>query len=690
MKPVLSICMMVKNEEGNLVRCLESLKPLMAAVPSELIVVDTGSDDDTVAIARRYTDKIYFHPWNDNFSAMRNITIGYATGTWVLIIDADEELTKTDGLIGFFGKKHPANVGGAAMLVKNYTSAQAYVVLISVRLFRRAKDFRYQGVVHNSPVFKGTVEAVDSTLSHYGYISEDKELMERKFARTGALLRQELEKDPENIYYRYQLSVSYSMHQDWEESYEEICKAYDLLKTKGLEPSRYIYIYCQYAKACIRRSLFKRAIEICREGIALEPEYIDLYFYMAQAHAILRNFDDATANYERYLALVQNFDRLRIKYNPVINHHTISVQKEAVYNLAALYNKNGDYRRSLDMLKLLAQQDSYMAEKSLLLLAEAAFKLADFTFLMETYVSLQQASNEKLVAVLTNSIESCKNVQLQENYQRFAATFAALGDDYGELNKMRREYLNENHLGKTRKALLASWDFNSLPDYYGDIIYYAVADFSFAADLFSRISEPNIIRFFKYLDTYYRKPFTELIKANAGHNPASFREVRLQRHLLKYLLFSGELNDQEYRQYFSLYLCHGSAYIKALYNPTMISADVVYDVKNVEEAMLVYLVLAETEKDNQVKYVQYLQKALDIYPEMNKGIRLLLDAIREEPEKRTDEINRLKKELMQQIHILVANKEFAAAKQIIAEAEKIVGLDVELLAAKTTIEANYN
>ncbi len=689
MKPILSVCMMVKNEEANLPRCLDSLKPLMNAVASELIIVDTGSDDGTVAIARRYTDKVHFHPWNNNFSEMRNITIGYATGAWVLIIDADEELTQADGLISFLGKKHPANVGGAALSVKNYTSAQAYVILISVRLFRRDKDFRYQGAVHNTPVFKGNVEAIDSMLSHYGYISDDKELMERKFARTGALLRQELEKDPENIYYRYQLSVSYSMHQDWEESYEEICKAYDLMKTKGLEPIKYIYIYCQYAKACIRRSLFKRAIEICREGIGLEPEYIDLYFYMAQAQAILRNFDDATANYEKYHDLVQNFDRLRIKYNPIINHHTLSAHKEAIYNLAALYNKNGDYRQSLAMLKLLPIQDSYMTEKSLLLLAEAAFKLSDFAYLLETYVNLKQASDEKLIATLTNGIETYKNIQ-NIDYKQFLVTFATLDDDYGELNRIRRDILNENTFDTTRKTNLAACDFNSLPDYYGDIINYALADFRFAADIFSRISEPNIIRFFKYLDTHNRKPFTELIKANADHNPASFQEVRLQRHLLKYLLFSGELNDQEYRHYFALYLRHGSAYVKTLYNLAILGADIIYDVKNVEEAMLVYLVMAEESVGNQVKYVQYLQKALAIYPDMNKGIRLLLDAVREEPEKRHDEINRLKKELMQQIRILVDKKEYATAKQIIAEAEKIVGPDMELLAAKTTIEANYN
>ncbi len=76
----LSICMMVKNEEQNLVRCLDSLKPLRTKLESELIIVDTGSTDKTVDIAKAYTDRVYFHPWNNNFSEMRNSTISYAMG----------------------------------------------------------------------------------------------------------------------------------------------------------------------------------------------------------------------------------------------------------------------------------------------------------------------------------------------------------------------------------------------------------------------------------------------------------------------------------------------------------------------------------------------------------------------------------------------------------------------------------
>jgi cellulose synthase/poly-beta-1,6-N-acetylglucosamine synthase-like glycosyltransferase len=68
----LTVGMIVKNEEKNLEKCLNALKPLLDAVPSELIVTDTGSTDRTVEIAQKYTDHIIHYEWNDDFSAARN------------------------------------------------------------------------------------------------------------------------------------------------------------------------------------------------------------------------------------------------------------------------------------------------------------------------------------------------------------------------------------------------------------------------------------------------------------------------------------------------------------------------------------------------------------------------------------------------------------------------------------------
>lgn len=87
-KPILSLCMIVKNERENLPRCLASAKPYV----DEMIVVDTGSEDGTPEIARHYGANVRYFEWCDDFAAARNYAISQASGNWILMLDADEEL----------------------------------------------------------------------------------------------------------------------------------------------------------------------------------------------------------------------------------------------------------------------------------------------------------------------------------------------------------------------------------------------------------------------------------------------------------------------------------------------------------------------------------------------------------------------------------------------------------------------
>ena len=91
-RQTLSLCMIVKNEEANLGRCLESVK----GVADEIIIVDTGSTDRTVEIARQHGAKIVSHQWDDDFAVARNVSLRAATSDWILVLDADEALDEED------------------------------------------------------------------------------------------------------------------------------------------------------------------------------------------------------------------------------------------------------------------------------------------------------------------------------------------------------------------------------------------------------------------------------------------------------------------------------------------------------------------------------------------------------------------------------------------------------------------
>ena len=88
----LSICIITKNEEQNIDRCLKALAPYGL----ETIVVDTGSMDRTKQIAARYTDRLYDFPWCDDFSAAKNFAIEKASYSYVLVLDSDEFVEQLD------------------------------------------------------------------------------------------------------------------------------------------------------------------------------------------------------------------------------------------------------------------------------------------------------------------------------------------------------------------------------------------------------------------------------------------------------------------------------------------------------------------------------------------------------------------------------------------------------------------
>ncbi|MBN1183730.1 MAG: glycosyltransferase family 2 protein, partial [Bacteroidales bacterium] len=89
----ISVCLIVKDEERFLENCLKNVKD----IADEIIIVDTGSTDNTVAIAKKYTDKVYFHTWENSFCKARNQALQYASGDWIFQIDADEEFMKGSG-----------------------------------------------------------------------------------------------------------------------------------------------------------------------------------------------------------------------------------------------------------------------------------------------------------------------------------------------------------------------------------------------------------------------------------------------------------------------------------------------------------------------------------------------------------------------------------------------------------------
>ena len=120
MKIQLSISLLASNRAASLERCLDSLRPLLMQVPSELIVVFTGTDERVREIASRYTDIILPFTWCDNFSAARNVGLWAAKGEWFMYIDDDEWFEDVAEIRDFFLSGEYQSYGSACYKQKNY------------------------------------------------------------------------------------------------------------------------------------------------------------------------------------------------------------------------------------------------------------------------------------------------------------------------------------------------------------------------------------------------------------------------------------------------------------------------------------------------------------------------------------------------------------------------------------------
>lgn len=217
---MLSLCMIVKNEDENLRWCLSKVSDLV----DEIIVVDTGSTDITKSIVAEFTDKVYDFDWCNDFAAARNFSISKATNNWILVLDADEYVSDCmrDKIYNFVNDKGNDKIAGRIKRInwiEDNESTKKCFERIS-RLFNR-KYFQYEGTIHEQIVAKDgmaySMVSVDITINHTGYT---KEVVNKtnKLKRNMDMLTKAIEDKPNDPYLYFQLGKTYYMKKDYNTS----------------------------------------------------------------------------------------------------------------------------------------------------------------------------------------------------------------------------------------------------------------------------------------------------------------------------------------------------------------------------------------------------------------------------------------------------------------------------------------
>ena len=217
----ISVCLIAKDEEDVIASSLSSIQLLA----DEIIVVDTGSSDDTLSVARRYGARIIHQPWNDDFSGARNTALANASCSWILTLDCDEVIADKD-IQAIKRLTKAKRVDGYLFEQRNYVDAYVdglkpcsgeykeefnhigYLPVPIVRLFRNHPSIRYVGRVHEnvSHVAGGQLNIVDAgvPIHHYGKV-RNPEMIAAKMREYLRLGEKKIAEDPENpkAYHEY-------------------------------------------------------------------------------------------------------------------------------------------------------------------------------------------------------------------------------------------------------------------------------------------------------------------------------------------------------------------------------------------------------------------------------------------------------------------------------------------------------
>ncbi|HEY9880099.1 MAG TPA: tetratricopeptide repeat protein [Leptolyngbyaceae cyanobacterium] len=345
----ISLCMIVKDEAGNLADCLQSAQGLA----DEVIVVDTGSTDQTVAIAQSFGAQVHFFDWGHDFAAARNAALSYATGDWILVLDGDETLQPevTPVLQSIDQGKSVAGIAAKNLLLVNLmrweVGAQQSPYTLVSRFFRNHPKLRFNRPYHETvddsivalqseePHWQiATLDAV--AIHHRGY-QADAIAQRHKFERARAIMEGYLANHPTDAYLCNKLAALYGQEADWEKAlpllhqgisqreedptirYElhyhlglayrhlqqldQAEQHYQLALQQPLLPRLKLGAQINLGSLYKHTGQISKAIAQFEQAADIDPSSAQVYFNLGVAHRVNGNLDCAIAAYQRAIEI---------------------------------------------------------------------------------------------------------------------------------------------------------------------------------------------------------------------------------------------------------------------------------------------------------------------------------------------------------------------------------------------------
>jgi tetratricopeptide (TPR) repeat protein len=345
----LSLCMIVRDEEQMLPRCLAAV----AGAVDEIVIVDTGSGDATIEIARSFGARVIEREWTGSFADARNASFAAAVGDWLMYLDADELLVREDvqllrALTGrtwreafYLSETHyTGDTGEGTALVQN-----------ALRVFRNRPEYRFQGRLHEQiaeslPTYlPERFESSDVRIEHHGFLGVVRDGREKSRRNIELLELQRAESAP-SPFLHFNLGSEYAAAGDATAALRELERSWALLQSHADRDSfqftpALISRLVKALRACGRpREALARAVD----GLERFPDFTELVLEQAFAAVALGQEERAIELYER---CIEMGDPPR-RYTARVGCGTYLPRT----HLASLMRSRGDIERAIDLLEI--------------------------------------------------------------------------------------------------------------------------------------------------------------------------------------------------------------------------------------------------------------------------------------------------------------------------------------------------
>ena len=307
----ISACYIVKNEEENLAKSIESLQGFY----DELIVTDTGSEDRTVEIAKEHGALVYHFVWQNDFSAARNFTLDNATGDWIIFLDADNYYIGQENIREFLSQIDRENTEIDALFLPEYEdSKQGRIPDYVARIFRHRSDIRYHGVIHETLSCEKRqlklMLAERLPIVHTGYHPNK---MEAKLKRNLALLTADIKANGEKDYYYYYLAVCHFGLKNYKAAIFWIKKAFASPVRHYHREADYYHILLEAMRQCGESA--EDMAEVAVEAIEKFPNMAEFYGELGIICSSMGKMDEAFVLLNKCVAKYNHVDRKKQEFS---------------------------------------------------------------------------------------------------------------------------------------------------------------------------------------------------------------------------------------------------------------------------------------------------------------------------------------------------------------------------------------